>query len=286
MKEGDYMKYYSERNGLLDNGYNMDLNTLREYFYKIYKYFNDKHCFDVAEKGVWKKLSRWEEEEKQIISPLMNPSPEIFFLNALHSSDIYPIYQYYEYYTEDQLFTVIEILYDKIAEYDYEHQILKTDVKKMFVEQINNILKFYSDGYYLEQNSGTITVNVNSPIKNMFSEDLATVLPDDVMSKMKAAIKLYYRFDSTKEFKRKGISTLADILEPLRKQLKSILNSEYEVNKDDHDKLIFEIVNNFDIRHNNLKQNKNYDSDIWYDWMMQYYSSVIITYYKLIKETE
>ena len=56
---------------------------------------------------------------------------------------------------------------------------------------------------------------------------------------------------------------------------------EYEVPKNEHDKLIFSIVNGYNIRHNRAGQKSDYRKEIWYDWMMQYYTSVIIAFYKL-----
>lgn len=275
------MKYYSERNGLLEQkDFNISLEDLKQHFFSIYKYFYNMGSFDVAIKGVWIK-PQWGDEYQEI-PPLLAPSPEVFFLNNLHSSEIYPIVQYYEYYTDEELFTVIEILYDKIATYDYKKSILEDkDIKKDFAIQINNILQFYEEGYFLETSSGTITKGLKDPVKNMFSEDLTNICSEDVMTKMRTAIKMYYRFDSNIELKRKAINLLADILEPLRNDLKDILNREYDINKNKHDKLIFDIVNGFNIRHNKDDQKKNYQHEIWYDWMIQYYSSVIITYYKL-----
>jgi hypothetical protein len=86
------------------------------------------------------------------------------------------------------------------------------------------------------------------------------------------------------EEKKKAINILADILEKEREPLKELLNSEYEVGKNEHDKLIFGIVNGFNIRHNRADQKGDYSREIWYDWMMQYYTSVIIAYYKLQRE--
>lgn len=83
--------------------------------------------------------------------------------------------------------------------------------------------------------------------------------------------------------KKKAITILTDILEKVREELKTSLNQEFNINKNEHDKLIFEIVNKFNIRHNDDKQCRNYSQDIWYDWMMQYYTSTIITYYKLLE---
>ena len=64
-------------------------------------------------------------------------------------------------------------------------------------------------------------------------------------------------------------------------EVKDIFNAEYEVPKNEHDKLIFGIVNGYNIRHNRAGQNSDYSKEIWYDWMMQYYTSVIIAFYKL-----
>ena len=92
---------------------------------------------------------------------------------------------------------------------------------------------------------------------------------------------MYYRFDANLEQKKKAINILADILESEREEVKDTLNAEYEVPKNEHDKLIFGIVNGYNIRHNRAGQKSDYSKEIWYDWMMQYYTSVIIAFYKL-----
>ncbi|ARC83193.1 hypothetical protein RSJ17_00595 (plasmid) [Clostridium argentinense] len=277
---GLLMKYYAERKSLLENDLEISFEQLKEVFFSVYKYFANRNCFDAAINGIWIK-PQWQ-DEYQAIPPLFEPSPEIFFMNHLHSTSIYPIYQYYQAYSEIELFTVIEILYDKIAVYNYKKDILETEeIKKEFSIQINNILQFYDGGYFLETNSGTITKGTDDSLKMMLTEDLQSVLNEDTMTKIRTSIKLYYRFDSNLETKKKAINILADILEPLRIDLKNILNEKYEIKKNEHDKIIFDIVNSFNIRHNDKKQLTHYEHEIWYDWMMQYYCSVIITYHKL-----
>jgi len=155
-------------------------------------------------------------------------------------------------------------------------------MKEEFAMQINNILKLYDVGYFLEPTSGTVTKGANEAVKHMLSEDYSEILPTDVMTKMRSAIKMYYRFDSSMEYKKQAIVTLAAILENQRNKLKDILNENFETNKNDHDKLIFDIVNEYEVRHNKPIEKTNYNHEIWYDWMMQYYTSVIIAYYRLI----
>lgn len=273
------MEYYAERNGLLQEDVNISLKTLKEYFYKIYQYFDNQQYFEVAMEGVWIKPEYGDMYQK--IPPLLSPSPDVFFLKHLNSTRYYPIWEHYTRYGEDELFTVIEILYNNICEYNYDVERLDYRVRKEFAIQINNILKFYNGGYFLEPTNGYITKGLTDPTKEMYSEDLSSIIEDDILEKIRTSVKLYYRYDSDMETKKNAITILANILEPLRNDLKEILNEKYETPKNEHDKLIFEIVNGFNIRHNNSKQKTDYETEIWYDWMIQYYTSVIITYYKL-----
>lgn len=274
------MKYYAERKGLLENDLKIDFQDLKEYFIKVYRYFDNRNCFKAAIDGIWIK-PRYE-DKRQILAPLFEGGAEVFFLTHIQSTSIYPIYEYYEDYTETELFTLIEILYDKIGVYNYDEKVLEqVQIREEFATLINNILKFYEDGYFLEPSTGIITKGANDAVKMMLSEDLHEVLNEDIMSKLREAVKMYYRFDANLESKKKAINILADILEPLRTDLKNVLNETYEINKADHDNLIFQIVNQFNIRHNNARQYTHYEHEIWYDWMIQYYTSVIITYYKL-----
>lgn len=92
---------------------------------------------------------------------------ERFFATKLQSKKVYPIY---EYYNEETLFTVIEILYDHIGYYDYELQELITkEPQEEFCEHINNILKLYKDGFYLEPQNGYIMEMPNAALKEQLA---------------------------------------------------------------------------------------------------------------------
>ncbi|QXM06962.1 hypothetical protein [Crassaminicella indica] len=278
-------KYYVERNGLIKKNLNICLDELITFFEQIYRYFSNKEYFDCAQNGIWRKIP-YTNDEEQIIAPTLAPSPEIFFANQLQSSEIWPILQYSEDYTEEILFTVIEILYDHIAVYDYiNSELKKEEPQKEFAEYINNILKMYCDGYYLEPQNGFIMKLPNEALKQQLSYK-GDEMTNAVYTKLSTATEMYYRFDSNMEMKKKAINILADILEGEREGVKNILNDEYKINKNEHDKLIFSIVNGFSIRHNRADQKEDYSKEIWYDWMMQYYTSVIIAYYRLKNKYE
>lgn len=278
-------QYYIERNGLIESPVKLSLDEINNYFIDIYRYFDTKDYFECALKGIWKPIP-YSDDVEQILPPSLAPSPTVFFITHVQNKYVWPIYEYAQYYSENVLFTVIEILFDHIAVYDYKKSRLnKSGPQTEFAQHINNILKMYNGGYYLEPTNGFIMKTPNEALKQQLSYNGQEV-PDDVFKKLTTASSMYYRFDSNMEAKKKAINILADILESEREPLKNLLNAEYGIPKNEHDKLIFGIVNSFNIRHNRADQKDKYSKEIWYDWMMQYYTSVIITYYKLKVQKE
>lgn len=272
-------KYYSERNGLLKDELHLELDDLRTMFFHIFKYFSDRDCFEPAFKGIWKQVQRGNLE--LISSPTMSPSPEVFFAVHLKSKEVWPIFEFIYSYDEATLFSVIEILYDHIGYWDYEREELISDTPKAeYAEQVNNLLRAYGDGFYLEPTNGFIMKQSNQALKEQLKYD-GTDMEPSVYEQLRTASEMYYRFDSNLETKKKAINVLADIMEKVRDDLKVIFDSSTNNGPKPHDKMIFGIVNNYNIRHNKANQLTDYSKEIWYDWMMQYYTSVIIAYYKL-----
>ncbi len=276
------MEYYIERKGLiLPEKIKITKQQLRKFWCQIYFYFKDKKSFELAEHG--------KEKGNNKISLKLAPSPEQFFLQHIGNIELYPIdIKTIEKCSDNELFTLIEIYYDVIEYCEWEQEDgdewgwcrEKECLKREYCTYVNNILKFYENGYYLEPNYGFIMEMPNSALKHQLEEEIIC-MPDNIYSRLSSAIKNYYRFDCNEEGKRKAIASLADILEPIRKDLNSIFTSEVQESKQLNDKLIFEIVNKYGIRHNDKAQILDYSVDIWYDWMMQYYTSTIIAFYRL-----
>lgn len=142
-------QYYAERNGLIEDKLSLSLDDLKTYFLQIYRYFNDKGYFEVAFEGIYEE-DRWGNNRTQVIPPSMAPSPQVFFSIHAQDNQIWPIYEYAEYYDETALFTVIEILYDHIAKYDYRNSKLdKESAQGEFAEHINNLLKRVSQNHQI-----------------------------------------------------------------------------------------------------------------------------------------
>ncbi len=75
--------------------------------------------------------------------------------------------------------------------------------------------------------------------------------------------------------KREAIRELADVFEWLKKTkgLTAVLDGKDEA-------AIFDLANNFAIRHHNPKQKTNYDPVIWYSWIFHFY---LATYHAAIR---
>jgi hypothetical protein len=72
---------------------------------------------------------------------------------------------------------------------------------------------------------------------------------------------------------------LADVLEFLRPKLKEVLKSGDE-------KDLFNIANNFGLRHHNQRQKTQYDRPIWYSWMFYYYLTTLHAVLRLLEKGE
>ena len=247
--------FYAVRNRHINlNEIKISFNKFREFFVDTYMYFEEKGYFKLALQG-YHSTPR-----------LMAPSPEAFIFKHLGINNVFPIS--YEYKgNKVATFTLIEILHKyirKIEAFDiYEEE----EAQQEFRDMINKYLICLDDGYLLTE-SGYIINLPEDGLGNLITQDLPGNTDDSTTQKVETAIKMFFRYDSNESEKMKAINLLADILEPYRDSLKSITTES-------HDKLIFQLVNKYGIRHNNFEQRTDYDKTIWYEWMFHYYLSTV-----------
>ena len=142
----------------------------------------------------------------------------------------------------------------------------KADGQKEFKEKINEILGMYIGKYELSE-KGEILAKPDTGFEKIFEADIPSS-DKSVTERIDSAIRQYRRHGSTLDDRRQAVRNLADVLEYLRPKVKSILTKQDE-------KDLFNLANNFGIRHHNEKQKTNYDTALWLSWMFYYYLATI-----------
>lgn len=146
--------------------------------------------------------------------------------------------------------------------------------QRKFRKEINDLLQDYGDGFALSL-TGEIERVPEAGFAHLVVTGLPGADPANVDERVQAAVSKYLRRSSSLDDRRDAVRGLADVLEYLRPKLKQALQSNDEAD-------LFNIANNFAIRHHNQKQRSNYDPNIWTSWIFYFYLATIHAAQRLI----
>lgn len=263
-------QYYSVRTGKNKNFSSFSLDTLKKLFSDLYSelynknYFQECFGYDCVDAG--------------FVAGSLGENIEAQIYRALRKDNLWPLKDKIVGYSEDDLFDVIEFLFDHVSKpldgYNHEYNACgwhyskfdKLTGQKEFAAKLNEILPEYSLGFEISS-EGLILVKEENGLSSIHKADIPTE-NDEIKKKINLSIEKYLESRSNIEMRRIAIRELADILESLKSEIKSCLHS-----KDDSD--LFNITNNFAIRHANDRQKIKYDRNIWYSWMFYFYLATI-----------
>ncbi|MEG4964153.1 MULTISPECIES: hypothetical protein [unclassified Microcoleus] len=265
-------KYYSNRKN--PDASRLDLPMLVKLFKIVYLDFLKNDYFYENSGDVPGKLGS--DIEAQMFIKLKKP-------------DLWPIEEKCNNYSEDDLFDVIEFLYDRVSEpiYRYDewgHHGDSYDTfdretgKQEFRDRINELLCDYREGYELSEN-GEILEFPEQGLEDLVLAELPPYDLENVEQRVEFAILKFRRSRSSLDEKFDAVRNLFDVLEWLRDQIKKVKLNHAE-------KALFEIANTYSIRHHNPKQMQDYDKAIWYNWMFYYSLATIHACLKLIKKAK
>ncbi len=275
-------RYYSIRTGKNPNAVGYGLEMLLRLFRDLFRHFSDKDYFQEA-------FGFWCVDAEQVPGTLgIDIEAQMFRL--LRKENLWPIGERYKEYSEDDVFDVIEFLYDHVSKpvdgiyHNYNmcgwhYNTFDKEVgQQEFHLEINNILCDYDEGYELTPD-GEILIKGKSGLDLLFKASVPTDDPENILIRVNAAISKFRRYRSSLDDRRDAIRDLADVLEYLRPKAKNVLSK-----KDEND--LFNLANNFGIRHHNAQQQTDYDKAIWYSWMFYYYLATIHAVSRLIEKNE
>jgi hypothetical protein len=181
---------------------------------------------------------------------------------------------------EVELFTMLEFLWDHASKglsgrnhdfggcgMHYETFNKKAGQDKWRIE-VNEILIEYGDGFEMTA-SGEIRQLGPAGLRDILNSALpVNASVDDVVQKVDLAVQKFRSGRSTWPDRKDAVRELADVLELIRPRAKAHLLTEDE-------RALFNLANNYGIRHHNEAQKKNYDKVTWLTWMFYVYLSTI-----------
>jgi hypothetical protein len=275
--------YYSIRTGKNKMAGNIDLTILLRLFKPLYFYFDSE--------GYFQEFFGFECVDAGFTPGKLGHDIEGALIIALRKADLWPISEQIDDYSEDDIFDLIEFLHEhcsKPTKRDYHgwsdcgwhcSEFDETAGREEFRSKINPMLKIYGEGFELSLNGEILTLP-DSGLDALLEAPLPAVDPENVEARISAARIKFRRSRSSIDERRDAVRDLADVLEYLRPKIKGILS-----NQDESD--LFNLANNFGIRHHNPSQKLNYDKPIWYSWLFYHYLATIHAVLRLIaKEAE
>jgi hypothetical protein len=263
-------QYYSVRTGKITPDDEVNFDVLKQFFLLKLNKLNIE--------GYYQKYFGIDCTDGSMLGLLGEDLGSIMFVN-LRKKNLYPIIENLENYSEDDLFDVLEFLHDHCSKGingiyhswnncgNHYEDFSDYDGQKYFRELINPILKEYKNGFEISI-KGEILILSDSGLSNLFEADIPTNDKENISSKIESAILKFRRYKSTLDDRREAIRELADVLEFIRPSIKAYLNK-----KDEND--LFNIANNFGIRHHNKEQQTEYDKAIWLSWIFYYYLATL-----------
>ncbi|MBN8647578.1 MAG: hypothetical protein J0L55_06450 [Caulobacterales bacterium] len=273
---------YSERNGFKRKFKSLPLETIKPIL--------NKKILEFEEKGLFAEYFGFyhpDYKDDRLNGIAGEDIPTYLLLNEM-KDNLWPFSNFINEHDEIDLFDTIEILFKYVSlpleanyvttfdgGYIYFSNFDSKQGQLLFKDEINKIISKYKDGYELTT-YGEIVEIAPSEFTTLLDAKILSN-DDNLISKIENAKRKYRHRNSNAIDRDDAVRDLSDALEILRPKIKKVLMS-----KDESD--LFDIANNFGIRHHNSKQKNNYDKTIWRSWMFYYYLATIQACLHLIEK--
>lgn len=271
-------RYYSERAGRGPALVSLELNDLKRLLASQYSQFEVE--------GYFQEYLGYDCVDAGFVPGVLGTDLKAELLLALRKPNLWPVTTTIDNWSEDDLFDMVEFLYDHISKPTERHyhsysgcgwHCSKFDGasgRLEFRDKINRFLRAYDSGFELSE-QGEVTAIPPTGFEPLIDAQLPHPDTENVTTRVDAAIQKFRRHRSSIEDRRDAVRDLADVLEFLRPELKGAF-----ISQDEQD--LFNIANNFGIRHHRSDQKVDYDKAIWLSWVFYYYLATIHAAVRLI----
>jgi hypothetical protein len=261
--------YYSQRKGTNPNLSGLPLADVVDIFIRVFD--------QMREDGYFHEAFGYECVDDDHIDGIVR-DVELEMLLFIRKKGLWPLHVRGPHYTEDDFFDVVEFLYQHVSKpidgtyHNWNNcgmhweTFNKAQGQAEFREKVNSVLGHYSQPFELAA-IGEVLHKPEDGFEQIFDADIPST-DTNISGRINSAVLRYRRHSSTIDDRRQAVRDLVDVLEYLRPQVKSLLTSADE-------KDLFNLANNFGIRHHNDQQKTRYDASLWLSWMFYFYLATI-----------
>lgn len=261
--------YFSIRTGKNKNIKGFPLKETIDLFIRIYNQFRTDGYFDQAFGFTCVDSGELQGNIRDI---------ELTILLEIRKKHLWPIDFFADSYEEDDFFDILEFLFQHVSKpIDGTHHswnncgmhwetFNKSEGQREFRQKVNGILDYYEKPFELSA-TGEILNKAEEGFEAIFEADIPSK-DINIVQRVHSAVIKYRRHGATLDDRRQAVRDLVDVLEYLRPKVKEFLTTNDE-------KDLFNIANNFGIRHLNDKQKVAYEQSLWLSWMFYFYLSTI-----------
>lgn len=184
------------------------------------------------------------------------------------------------------VFDLLEVLYDLVSAPKFDPAkkrhtaFVKRDAQEVFREFINEDLTLYAVPHEMIAN-GQIIAMGNKATKEaveglVLLNEKGQIAKSDY-SALNEAIRQFYHEGGSAVEKKNAILAVFDILDKYSKKVQ-----EHMLRDDERD--LFRMANDFAIRNTGPKQKRNYEKDLWYEWMFSVQLAAVIVIIKILAQ--
>jgi len=264
--------YYSVRTGENPNSAHIDLNAFKRLFITAFR--------QLWENGFFQQAFGYHCTDAGDVPGTLGSDVQSSMFLSLRKENLWPLSDdNVDFFSEHDLFDVVEFLFDTVSKpidgyfHDWNDCGMHystfngAEGREKYLAVVDPLLAIYDDGFVLSDD-GEILKLPEQGMAQLLEADLPSLDPSNVEGRVRAATILFRKHKSSLQDRKHALRDLVDVLEYLRPQMQSVLSS-----KDESD--LFNIANNFAVRHHNDKQKTNYDTAIWCSWMFYFYLATI-----------
>lgn len=275
-------RYFSERHGRGPNAEPMPFESVRRLVVSVFDSFRERDYMQEA--------FGYECVDAGFVPGSVGLDPDAYFLRTIRREGVWPYWaephrgEWYETapaerWDEDTMYDVVEVMHDLISKplngryHDYAHcgwhynTFDQEEGQREYREEINAVLRLADPAYELGAD-GLLIERGPQEFRQLLGAEVPPDAEDDVAAKIAAATTRFQARGASLDDRRHAVRDLADVLEAIRQDMKDTMLSADESD-------LFNIANNFAIRHHNRKQRPGYDRATWLRWMFYVYLATI-----------